>query len=157
PEDRQTVLAELSRKQTHSVLDHKYRIVRPDGSTRWIWERGFPVRNEAGMVTSYAGVAADITEQVQAEEELRRMNEHLEVRVAKRTEELEQTNDELQRASRAKDELLANMSHELRTPLNSILGLSQILLEEQRGSLNDYQHSSLEMIEASGQHLLELI
>jgi CheY-like chemotaxis protein/anti-sigma regulatory factor (Ser/Thr protein kinase) len=49
------------------------------------------------------------------------------------------------------------MSHELRTPLNSILGLSESLLEQRSGSLNEYQVKSLQIIEGSGHHLLELI
>jgi CheY-like chemotaxis protein len=70
---------------------------------------------------------------------------------------LNRTNIELESANRAKDEFLANMSHELRTPLNSILGLSESLLEQRRGALNEHQEKSLQTIESSGRHLLELI
>jgi CheY-like chemotaxis protein len=49
------------------------------------------------------------------------------------------------------------MSHELRTPLNSILGLSESLLEQRRGLLNERQQNSLQIIESSGHHLLALI
>jgi CheY-like chemotaxis protein/anti-sigma regulatory factor (Ser/Thr protein kinase) len=49
------------------------------------------------------------------------------------------------------------MSHELRTPLNSILGLSETLLEQRRDPLTEYQQKSLEIISASGYHLLDLI
>jgi len=49
------------------------------------------------------------------------------------------------------------MSHELRTPLNSILGLAESLLEQRHDPITDYQQRSLEIIEASGRHLLELI
>jgi CheY-like chemotaxis protein len=49
------------------------------------------------------------------------------------------------------------MSHELRTPLNSILGMSESLLEQRRGPLNDHQQKWLQVIESSGRHLLELI
>src|SRR5262249_39343243 len=81
----------------------------------------------------------------------------LERRVAERTAELNQANAELERASRTKDEFLANMSHELRTPLTSILGLAESLLEQQRDPLSGYQKRSIEVIESSGHHLLELI
>ena len=66
-------------------------------------------------------------------------------------------NVELERTLRMKDEFLANMSHELRTPLNAILGLSESLLEETAGPLNDKQMRYLGTVSESGKHLLELI
>jgi PAS domain S-box-containing protein len=104
-----------------------------------------------------AGQAAIAIDNAQLFENLQRSNIELEQRVAERTAQLNKTNAELERANHTKDEFLANMSHELRTPLNSILGLSESLLEEKRGSLNDHQQRSLQIIQASGQHLLELI
>jgi len=70
---------------------------------------------------------------------------------------LQQANAELERATRLKDEFLANMSHELRTPLNAILGMTEGLQEEIFGKVNDSQRKSLQTIERSGSHLLELI
>lgn len=64
---------------------------------------------------------------------------------------------ELARATRLKDEFLANMSHELRTPLNAILGMTEALIEQICGPLNEKQLKSLSTVERSGQHLLELI
>lgn len=104
-----------------------------------------------------AGQAAIAVENAQLFEHLRRSNLDLERRVQERTTELNQTNHELARANRSKDEFLATMSHELRTPLNSILGLSESLLEERRGTLNEHQQNALHIIESSGHHLLELI
>lgn len=52
-------------------FDLEYRIVRPDGSIRWIEARGFPVRGEAGRTARIAGVAADITGRKRAALELR--------------------------------------------------------------------------------------
>jgi PAS domain S-box-containing protein len=89
--------------------------------------------------------------------ELQELNAKLEQRVKERTTELNQANLKLEHASRAKDEFLANMSHELRTPLNSILGLSESMLEQYQETLNENQQKSLQIIEASGKHLLDLI
>ena len=72
-------------------------------------------------------------------------------------EKLLATNKELERVTRLKDEFLATMSHELRTPLNAILGISEGLLEQVFGELNQRQQNSLKTIQKSGQHLLELI
>jgi PAS domain S-box-containing protein len=45
----------------------EYRILRPDGSVRWIQDRGFPIRDENGALNLMCGVAADITQRKQAE------------------------------------------------------------------------------------------
>jgi len=63
----------------------------------------------------------------------------------------------MKRAMRMKDEFLANMSHELRTPLNAILGLSESLLEQTAGPINEKQQKYLGTVNESGRHLLELI
>jgi PAS domain S-box-containing protein len=104
-----------------------------------------------------AGQAAIAIDNAQLFERLQRAKTELEQRVAERTAELNQINVELEHANHAKDEFLASMSHELRTPLNSILGMSETLLEERRGSLNAYQQRSVQHIESSGRHLLDLI
>ena len=72
-------------------------------------------------------------------------------------ENLQQSNYELARAAKMKDEFLASMSHELRTPLNAILGIAEGLKEHYYGSLNEKQSRSVEIIEESGRHLLTLI
>jgi signal transduction histidine kinase len=60
-------------------------------------------------------------------------------------------------ANSTKSEFLANMSHELRTPLTSIIGFSELLLEEAYGELNDKQRKYLNNVSSSGKHLLDLI
>ncbi len=65
--------------------------------------------------------------------------------------------EQAEKASRAKSEFLANMSHELRTPLNSIIGLSEVLLEQIFGDLLTKQKEYIGDINTSGQHLLEVI
>jgi PAS domain S-box-containing protein len=70
---------------------------------------------------------------------------------------LEATIQELQQATRLKDEFLATMSHELRTPLNAILGMSEALQEEVFGTLNPQQLNAISTIEQSGEHLLSVI
>jgi len=61
-QDRESVLAELDIKKTGQPFDNEYRIILPDGNIRHIWDRGFPIRDEEGQISCYAGVAMDITE-----------------------------------------------------------------------------------------------
>ncbi|MGW8302493.1 MAG: PAS domain S-box protein [Desulfobacterales bacterium] len=53
----------------------EYRIVRPDGSVRWISDSGFAIRDENGKVVRIAGIAEDITERKRAEVALRESEE----------------------------------------------------------------------------------
>ena len=76
----------------------------------------------------------------------------------KRIEEtLREKNEELSRASLAKDRFLAGMSHEFRTPLNAIIGFTGTLLMKLAGPLNADQQKQLETVRASARHLLSLI
>ncbi len=73
------------------------------------------------------------------------------------TEELQERADELLELDRLKSSFLANMSHELRTPLNSILGFSDVILEELDGPLTPTMENDIKLIQKNGQHLLHLI
>jgi PAS domain S-box-containing protein len=69
PEDRERVRAATYEKGTASGLDLTYRVVRADGSVRWIRDRGFPILDASGRPYRFAGVAEDITAQRLVEEE----------------------------------------------------------------------------------------
>ena len=62
PEDRDRV-EQAEARQAEGGYDITYRIVRPDGSIRWIHDRAFVVRNEAGAIESIVGTAIDISQQ----------------------------------------------------------------------------------------------
>jgi signal transduction histidine kinase/ActR/RegA family two-component response regulator len=109
------------------------------------------------FLDALTGQAAIAIDNAQLFENLQRAKTELEHRVAERTAELHRMNIELESANRAKDEFLANMSHELRTPLNSIIGLSESLLEQRMDPLSAQQQRSMQVIAASGHHLLALI
>ncbi|OGR22154.1 MAG: hypothetical protein A2277_04135 [Desulfobacterales bacterium RIFOXYA12_FULL_46_15] len=99
--------------------------------------------------------ALDITLRKKAEEALIKHLSHLEDIVKERTAELFSAKERAEAASRAKSKFLANMSHELRTPLTSILGYSQWM--QQDTDLTAEQSASLNIINRSGEHLLNLI
>jgi len=68
PDDRQRAWESFVQLDQEDDYDEEYRLVRPDGSIRWIWDRGFPVRDESGQIYRVAGIAQDITERKRAEE-----------------------------------------------------------------------------------------
>ena len=70
---------------------------------------------------------------------------------------LREKNDELARASKAKDAFLAGMSHELRTPLNAVIAFTGMLLMKLPGPLTPKQEHQLRTIENNARHLLALI
>ena len=76
-EDRSLVVAIIDRDREQG-FEVEYRVVRPDGSIRWIRDRGFPIKDELGRFYRVAGIAEDITERRLAEEELKKEKEVLE-------------------------------------------------------------------------------
>ena len=69
PKDRDVVLTNLERQVHGEKTEMEYRISRPDGSIRWIWDRAFPIQDETGKVVRVAGIATDITERKDTEME----------------------------------------------------------------------------------------
>jgi PAS domain S-box-containing protein len=68
--------------QSHSVYELEHRIVRPDGSVRWVYDRALPYFDDRGTLLRYVGATLDITERKEAEEKLREVNTELQRRVA---------------------------------------------------------------------------
>jgi PAS domain S-box-containing protein len=68
PEDLGSVTDNLAERGS-GAQTLEYRIVRPDGSIRWVLDRAFPIHNETGEIYRFAGIAEDITERKRAEEE----------------------------------------------------------------------------------------
>ncbi len=178
PEDRGRVLDHLTglagRPLVAGVFP-QYRVVRPDGGTRWVQARYFPVPDETGVVVRVAGIVEDVTDRQAARQDLERVNERLEEMVRERTRTLNRMNQELihevaerreaeeamagakeaaEAASQAKSVFLANMSHEIRTPLNGILGMAQVLAATE---LDETQQGFLKDIEDSASSLLKII
>ncbi|NJN21337.1 MAG: response regulator [Leptolyngbya sp. RL_3_1] len=61
PEDRPH-LTEVWDQQSDQGYDEEYRILRPDGQVRWLQDRAFPIRNEAGQTYRMVGIVEDHTE-----------------------------------------------------------------------------------------------
>ncbi|MEG3860706.1 PAS domain S-box protein [Microcoleus sp. herbarium12] len=74
PGDRARVMAIFTKKIVFEN-EIEYRIVRPDGEIRWIRDRAFPIKNQAGQVYRVVGIAEDISEAKQAEKFIRESEE----------------------------------------------------------------------------------
>jgi PAS domain S-box-containing protein len=66
-EDRPAVMAAIEKEKNGERVQIEYRIVRPDGTLRWIWDRAFPILDESGKVSRIAGISADVTERIESE------------------------------------------------------------------------------------------
>jgi PAS domain S-box-containing protein len=132
PDDRDRAEADRLRAVAERTeLDTEFRIVRPDGETRWIASKGKVFYTGDGEPLRMLGVSQDITERKRIEKELRD-------------------------ADRKKDEFLATLAHELRNPLAPMLHAMQILnargplrpeLEWARGVLDRQAHVMARLLE----------
>jgi diguanylate cyclase (GGDEF)-like protein/PAS domain S-box-containing protein len=75
PEDKENVRVSLMNKGGGEV-EQVYRIVRPDGSVRWIKDRSFPIYDDSGEMLRVVGIAADITDLKLGEEKLKYLSLH---------------------------------------------------------------------------------
>jgi PAS domain S-box-containing protein len=101
----------------------EYRYRHADGRYLWFSTLSKPLFDEKGGFIGALRTARDVTMRRRAEEEVRRLNEELEKRVAARTAQLEAANRELEAFS-------YSVSHDLRAPLRAINGFSRIINDE---------------------------
>ena len=71
PDDRERVGSVFSTLVSGAAeVSAEYRVARPDGTIRWVHDRGFQVRDAGGRIVRLAGIASDITERKRLETEL---------------------------------------------------------------------------------------
>jgi two-component system, LuxR family, sensor kinase FixL len=109
PDDRPRIHAHFEQQAAGQETNVEYRVVRPDGSVRWIHDRGFPVRDAAGRLHRVVGIAKDITQRKLAEGAQRQDLAKL-AHVARLT---------------TLGEMAAGLAHELNQPLSAIANFTQ--------------------------------
>ena len=77
PDDRNVVIANRELLISGQSVSYEYRIIRPDGSVRNIWDRAYPILDKKGRVYRTVGVGQDVTEWRRAEEALKEAKEYL--------------------------------------------------------------------------------
>ncbi|MBN1474512.1 MAG: PAS domain S-box protein [Syntrophaceae bacterium] len=151
---------------------------KKDGSTFICYSMATIIRDKNGNITGYQSSVSDITEQMQSQEELKRLTQELEKRVNERTEELHKSqlallnvvddlNENAKLLSAANESLAAinreleafaySVSHDLRAPLRSIDGFSAALLEDYSNKLDETGKNYLERVRRATQLMGELI
>jgi PAS domain S-box-containing protein len=137
PEDRERLRAQTElQKSGFGRSQNEFRIVRPDGSIRWLIGDGLAVVGGEGQPMYFCGINYDVTDRKQVELELA------------------EARDRAEAANRAKSRFLATMSHEIRTPMNGVLGMADLLLHS---GLTEEQHRLAETLGSSGQALMRML
>jgi|GEM_PF-4671589 len=140
PEDRDRVTQALHKQSLGEAnFQEEYRIVRPDGSVRWMGVRAFPVVNEAGITIRIAGIAEDITERQRVQAEL--------LNALAQEKEL----------SDLKSRFITVTSHEFRTPLTTIHSSAELLEHYRHKWSDEKQLMHLHRIQTSVKYMTKLL
>ena len=152
PDDRarlRTALGDIPDR----LADLEFRIIQPNGETRWVWARGFPVRDADGELFRIAGIVEDITDRHAYAEERERLLEN--ERSARSIAESRRS--ELERVTESRARLVRGFTHDVKNPLGAADGFLALLEEGVLGEVSDKQLGTIAKARRAIGHALELI
>lgn len=123
---------------------------REDGEMRHVRVTFAPVPGDTGTEVDSLVQVEDVTDRLRAEAQVNALNRTLEARVALRTRELSQANEELQ-------SFAYSVSHDLSAPLRSIEGFSKLLSERYSDRIDDAGRDYLGRVRAATARMSDLI
>ncbi len=138
----------LGGEAANFVIRNRY--LRKDGEIRWVQKSVSLVRDAQGEPLRIIALVEDITDRKLADDEVRKLNEELELRVIRRTAELEAANKELEAFS-------YSVSHDLRAPLRAVDGCSKAVLEDFGAMLPEEGRRYLQSVRQGAQKMGALI
>jgi PAS domain S-box-containing protein len=147
PDDRSRLTRAVDRCAARGgTLEEEFRVVWPDGTVRWLLDKGFATPGDDGLPLYLTGACHDITacKAAGAEQEALLLN-------------AENARAHAETASQLKSQFVAHISHEIRTPINAVLGYAGLLEAGVHGPLNDRQQEQVRRILRGGRHLVVLV
>ncbi|MFN3325210.1 MAG: PAS domain S-box protein [Bryobacteraceae bacterium] len=139
PEDRERIRQAFERTRQGERCDVEYRILRPGGEIRWIWNHAYPIVDPEGRAVEVIGIAEEITERKLAEE---RLQEHAQA--------LQRSNEDLSRFA-------LSASHDLKEPLRMVTTYTELLSRRLDPVLDADSREFLGYVRQGGERMARLL